>query len=204
WGNFGSAAAAWTLPSLALLFGGENGWRYAILATGALAFAYGFFFYAKARDTPKGSTYFKPKRSGGLEVTSRRDFYLLLGMTAPMYLCLGALVWNLSAPEIGLLYPAATCALFAGLAGLFAFQVWQIHKVNADMLRHGVEEAQRYPFKQVAILDINYFVTFGSELAVVSMLPSFFMDTFGLSAAMAGLFGGGFALMNLLARPLGG
>ena len=30
WGNFGSAAAAFTLPTLAILFGGEDGWRYAV------------------------------------------------------------------------------------------------------------------------------------------------------------------------------
>jgi nitrate/nitrite transporter NarK len=35
-GNFGSAAAAVTLPSLALYFG-DNGWRYALLVTGAIA-----------------------------------------------------------------------------------------------------------------------------------------------------------------------
>ncbi len=32
WGNFGSAAAAMTLPSLALLLGGEDGWRWAVAA----------------------------------------------------------------------------------------------------------------------------------------------------------------------------
>ena len=36
------------------------------------------------------------------------------------------------------------------------------------------------------------------------MLPGFFIDTFGLDPFLAGLFGGGFALMNLLARPTGG
>ena len=30
WGNFGSAAAAMSLPTVALLFGGDNGWRYAV------------------------------------------------------------------------------------------------------------------------------------------------------------------------------
>ncbi|MDT8312015.1 MAG: MFS transporter, partial [Methylophaga sp.] len=40
WGNFGSAAAAMSLPTLALLFGGENGWRYAIALTGAIALVY--------------------------------------------------------------------------------------------------------------------------------------------------------------------
>jgi NNP family nitrate/nitrite transporter-like MFS transporter len=47
-------------------------------------------------------------------------------------------------------------------------------------------------------------VTFGSELAVVSMLPLFFMETFDLSAIAAGLLASGFALMNLVARPGGG
>ena len=204
WGNFGSAAAAWTLPSLMLLFDGEDGWRYAIMATGAIAFVYGFFFFLKARDTPKGSTYFKPKKSGGLEVSSRRDFYFLIGMTVPMYACLAVLVWKLSPTGVNLLPQSAAYGLYAALAGLFGVQVGSIYQVNKEMLRVGVDELQRYKFKQVAILDINYFVTFGSELAVVSMLPGFFMDTFGLGPAVAGFFGGGFALMNLLARPMGG
>ena len=38
WGNFGSAAAAMSLPVIALLFGGENGWRYAIALTGLMSF----------------------------------------------------------------------------------------------------------------------------------------------------------------------
>ena len=49
-----------------------------------------------------------------------------------------------------------------------------------EAMREAIPEMHRYPFKQVAILDINYFVTFGSELAVVSMLPFFFTETFGL------------------------
>ncbi len=204
WGNFGSAAAAWTLPSIALFFGGEDGWRYSIMLAGVLSFIYGIFFFIQARNTPKGATYFKPKKNGGLEVTSKRDFYFLLGMTLPMYVCLAVLVWKLSPTGVSLLSAGAAKALYGGLVALFVFQVSQIYKVNKDMLKNGVEEHQRYKFKQVAILDINYFVTFGSELAVVSMLPGFFMDTFGLTPAMAGLFGGGFALMNLIARPLGG
>lgn len=204
WGNFGSAAAAWTLPSVAFWFGGEDGWRYSIIAAGALSFAYGIFFYINARNTPKGSTYFKPKKNGGLEVTSKKDFYFLLAMTLPMYACLAVLVWKLSPSGVSLLSASSAKFIYVGLAALFVFQVSQIYKVNKDMLKNGAEENQRYKFKQVAILDINYFVTFGSELAVVSMLPGFFIDTFGLSPAMAALFGGGFALMNLVARPLGG
>ncbi|WP_246041895.1 MFS transporter [Robertmurraya kyonggiensis] len=42
WGNFGSAAAAVALPTLALLFGGEDGWRYAVGLTGLISLVYGF------------------------------------------------------------------------------------------------------------------------------------------------------------------
>jgi NNP family nitrate/nitrite transporter-like MFS transporter len=47
-------------------------------------------------------------------------------------------------------------------------------------------------------------VTFGSELAVVSMLPLFLLDTFGLSQIGAGMLASGFAFMNLVSRPSGG
>lgn len=45
WGNFGSAAAAFTLPTIALVvFGGELGWRFAIASTGVVAFAMAYSF----------------------------------------------------------------------------------------------------------------------------------------------------------------
>ncbi len=204
WGNFGSAASAMLLPTLALWFGGENGWRYAILTTGAMAFIWGIVFLWRARNTPEGSTYFKPKKSGGLEVTSRRDFYFLLGMNIPMYVALAILTWRLSPSNVNLISYTAANFIYAGLVALYVFQAYQIYQVNKDMLARGVDEAQRYPFRQVAILNVNYFVTFGSELAVVSMLPFFFIDTFGLDSRLAGMLAAGFAFMNLVARPAGG
>lgn len=204
WGNFGSAAAAMTLPSLALLFGGEDGWRYAIASTGVLAFCYGIFFWFVARNTPRGSTYFKPKKNGGLEVSSWGDLYLYIGMTVPLYIALAALCWKLSPSNLGLLGQTTTTVMYGGLTILFLFQVSQIWRVNKDHLRAGVPEIEKYKFKQVAALDWAYFVTFGSELAVVSMLPLFFMETFELSAISAGLLASGFAFMNLVARPGGG
>ncbi len=205
WGNFGSAAAAMILPSLALAFGGEDGWRYALLSISAIAFLYGILFYRVARNTPKGSTYFKPKKSGGLEVSTRRDFGFLLAMNVPMFLALGVLAWKLSPSGVNLLPQPLVYLLYLVLVVLFAIQTWQIWRVNADMLKTGgVPQHQRYSFRQVAILDVNYFITFGSELAVVSMLPAFFADTFGLSPVTAGLLASGFAFMNLAARPGGG
>ncbi|MCP5535484.1 MAG: NarK family nitrate/nitrite MFS transporter [Akkermansiaceae bacterium] len=204
WGNFGSAAAAFSLPSLALIYGGENGWRYALLTTAAIIFVYGFIYSRSVRDTPKGSTYFKPKKTGGLEVSSKRDFVFLLLMTIPMYLALALLAWKLSPSGVNLLSQPTVYIIYGFLVVLYAFQTSQIHRVNKDMLKDGTPELFRYKFKQVAILDINYFVTFGSELAVVSMLPMFFMETFSLSPVVAGLMASGFAFMNLAARPAGG
>lgn len=204
WGNFGSAAAAMALPTLALIYGGDDGWRYAIASTGVIAIAYSLFFYARARNTPKGSTYFKPKRSGGLEVTSKGDFFFYIAMCVPMYIALGVLTWKLSPANLGLLTDAACYAVYAILAAVFAVQVSQIYRVNEDVFKGEVPELQRYRFKQVAVLDVAYFVTFGSELAVVSMLPLFFMETFALDAVKAGMLASGFAFMNLVARPSGG
>ena len=204
WGNFGSAAAAMSLPTLALMFGGDDGWRYAIASTGLLAFCYGIFFWFRARNTPKGSTYFKPKKSGGLEVSSWGDLYLYIAMTLPLYIALAVLSWKLSPVNLGLLNQTTTNMMYLGLSVLFVFQVSQIWRVNKDHLRAGVPEIEKYKFKQVAALDWAYFVTFGSELAVVSMLPLFFMETFELSAVTAGLLASGFAFMNLVARPGGG
>ncbi len=205
WGNFGSAAAAFTLPTIALLFGGDDGWRYAIGCTGILAFCYGIFFYIKARNTPKGSTYFKPKKSGGLEVTGKRDFWFYIAMNIPMYVILAVLAWKLSPAGVGLLSEMTTNILYVVLLVLFAFQFSQIYKVNRDMLENGVQTHEKYSFKQVAVLNCAYFVTFGSELAVISMLPAFFLETFtSLNLAQAGMLGSAFAFTNLAARPGGG
>lgn len=205
WGNFGSAAAAMTLPTLALIYGGENGWRYALATTGVIAGLYGIFYFRVARNTPKGSTYFKPKKAGGLEVTSWKDFYFYLAMNIPMYAALAVLAWKLSPSGVALLSETAMYSIWAGLAALYVFQVRQIWHVNKENLTHGVPELDRYHFKQVAVLNWSYFVTFGSELAVVSMLPLFFLETFdSLDPVKAGLLASGFAFMNLVARPTGG
>lgn len=205
WGNFGSAAAAWTLPAVAAyLYGGEDGWRYAVATTGVIALCYGIFFFLHARNTPQGSTYFKPKKSGGLEVSNKRDFWFYIAMNVPMYIALAVLTWKLSPNGVSLLSDATADILWGLLIALFIFQFYQIYTVNKEVLKQDAAEMDQYKFKQVAILDWSYFVTFGSELAVVSMLPAFFMETFDLSPVKAGLLGGAFALMNLAARPGGG
>jgi MFS transporter, NNP family, nitrate/nitrite transporter len=207
WGNFGAAAAGFTLPLLAIhLFGGDDGWRYAMITVGCIAIFYSGCFYFSVRNTPKGSTYFKPKKSGGLEVSNKKDFYFYLLMNLPMYAILAVLAWKMSPTNLNLLSTSATYAAYLVLVALCVFQFSQIFRVNKEMLtKGGVPEHDKYEFKQVAILSWAYLATFGSEIAVVSVLPAFFMTTFeGLSVTQAAMLGGSFAFMNLVARPGGG
>ncbi|WP_415880161.1 NarK family nitrate/nitrite MFS transporter [Methylomonas sp. TEB] len=207
WGNFGSAAAAIALPSLALAFGGENGWRYAIACTGIVALLYSVIYFFSVSDTPKGSTYFKPKKAGAMEVTSIWDLFFYILMTIPLYAALSLLTWKLSPTGMQLLSGDTTIGLYVGIWLLFLYNLYKIVHVNQEHLTQPIEPIHQYKFKQVAILDLAYLVTFGSELAVVSMLPLFFHETFkhtGITPVQAGLLASSFAFMNLVARPGGG
>jgi NNP family nitrate/nitrite transporter-like MFS transporter len=203
-GNFGSAAAGITLPTLALWLGGVEGWRSAIAITGAIAIVYGAIYYLSVSDTPKGSTYFKPKRMGAMEVTSRSDFFLYALMQAPLVLALGVLAWKLGPANLNLLSGEATWVAYLGLAAYYVQQVWDTWRINRSVFSAPVPEIHRYKFRQVAVLDLAYLITFGSELAVVSLLPLFFKDTFGLSLTAAGLLGASFGATTFFARPMGG
>jgi NNP family nitrate/nitrite transporter-like MFS transporter len=161
-------------------------------------------YYKNTTDTPKGSTYFRPKNLGGMEVTSKGDFYLLLVMKTPMYLALALLNWKLSPEGVSLLSQNVALVIYLGLAALYAYDALATYKVNKDIFVKPVPESHRYEFKQVAVLNILYFATFGSELAVVSMLPAFFSGTFELSMATASMLAGMYAFMNLMSRPGGG
>jgi len=208
WGNFGSAAAAMSLPLLALYigktFGIEDAWRYAIGLTGLLSLVFSVIWYANISDTPKGATYFKPKKSGAMEVTSVGDLYLLLLMKLPMYGALALLTWKLSPQGVNLLSDNMTTVAYLSLALLFIVEVRKTCQVNGHLFHEKVPEIHQYEFKQVAVLNILYFATFGSELAVVSMLPLYFSETFSLDMVYAGLLASLYAFMNLMSRPGGG
>ncbi|WP_373944786.1 NarK family nitrate/nitrite MFS transporter [Vibrio chagasii] len=204
WGNFGSAAAAFTLPTLALVFGGEDGWRYAVGITGVMSLLFSVVFYKNVSDTPKGSTYFKPAQVTAMEVTSKGDFFFLLFMKIPMYAALALLAWKLSPSGIGMLSDPAVYGVYAVLAALYVYEVTQVWKVNKNVFKEEVPEIHQYKFKQVAVLNVLYFATFGSELAVVSMLPLFFSETFELTPVLAGMVASAYAFMNLMSRPGGG
>jgi len=204
WGNFGSAAAAMSLPTLAVIFGGEDGWRYAVALTGVISLLFSVIWYTNVSDTPKGSTYFKPKKSGAMEVTSKADLLLLILMKIPMYAALALLVWKLSSQGVSLLSTQYSFLAYGALSLLFVLELKQTIHINGHLFKQPVARIHRYKFKQVAVLNVLYFATFGSELAVVSMLPLFFADVFHLKMVTAGLLASLYAFMNLMSRPGGG
>ncbi len=204
WGNFGSAAAAFTLPTIALLIGGEDGWRYAVGLTGVMSLIFGFIFYSQVRNTPKGSTYFKPKSVTAMEVTSPGDLVLLLIMKLPMYAAMALLAWKLSPSGANILSDFIVNAIYVAVVAIYFYDASHVWKVNKIIFKEPVPELHRYKFKQVAVLNILYFATFGSELAVISMLPLFFAETFTLDPVLAGMLASAYAFMNLMSRPAGG
>lgn len=208
WGNFGSAASAFTLPSVALFLsfvsGGQANWRLAIMLTGVAAAVYGVIYFFTVEDTPPGRVYQRPERHGGMEVTSKRDFWFLLLMNIPIAGVLALLAWRLKG--VGFLSQGQLLLVWLILVGLYAFQAYKAYDANKDLMtgkkRYPAED--RYNFSQVAILELTYVANFGSELAVVSMLPAFFEVTFSLNPANAGMIASSYAFMNLVSRPGGG
>jgi NNP family nitrate/nitrite transporter-like MFS transporter len=203
WGNFGSAAAAMTLPTIAFqVFGGDDGWRYAIATSGVVMAAYGVFYWFAITDGPSADTHRKPRKAIALEVSTWSDLALLMLFTVPLIGVLGILVWRVR--NMGYLDDMTAAICYAAIAVVIVYQLVQAWRQNAPVLRRGVPADDRYPFKSVAALNTTYFANFGAELAVVSMLPLFFEETWGLSAAVAGLIASSFAFVNLFARPMGG
>lgn len=203
WGNFGSAAAAMTLPTIALtVFGGDDGWRYAIATSGAVMAAYGVFYWFAITDGASADTHKKPRKVSALEVSSWRDLALLCVMIVPMVGILSLLVYRIQL--MGYIDGLTAAICYVAIAVVVTWQIVQAVRVNAPILRKGVPADDRYPFKSVAALNATYFANFGAELAVVSMLPMFFEETWGLNAAAAGLIAASFAFVNLFARPMGG
>lgn len=204
WGNFGSAAAAIVLPSIALnVFGGENGWRYAIVFTGLLCVGFGIIYYLRVADTPKGKAYLGSQRTEPIEVSSYRDMIFLMLWTFPLYAALGLLAWKLQ--NIDFLSTRFLYGTWIVLGALYVRDLIRIARHNVPLLKNDlIPDDDKYSFNCIAALNTTYFANFGAELAVVSMLPVFFESTFAITPAQAGLVASSFAVVNLFARPLGG
>ncbi|SDI97404.1 MFS transporter [Billgrantia gudaonensis] len=203
WGNFGSAAAAMTLPTIAITwYGGADGWRWAIAQSAIVMAAYGVYYWFAITDGPDAKAHRKPRKALAMEVSSWGDMVKLILWTIPLVGVLGILVWRIQ--NLGYLSTTGAAIAYLAIIAVVGYQIVQILRVNVPLLKKGVPEDDRYSFNSVAALNSTYFANFGAELAVVSMLPMFFEQTWGLSAAAAGLIAASFAFVNLVARPMGG
>ncbi len=192
-----------TLPTIALtMFGGPDGWRWAIATSGAVMAAYGVFYWFAITDGPTKDTHKKPRKVSALEVSSWRDLVMLCIFIVPLVGILSILVYRVQ--MMGYIDAMTAGFMYFAIAVVVTYQIVQAIRVNVPILRKGVPEDDKYPFKSVAALNVTYFANFGAELAVVSMLPMFFEQTWSLSAAAAGLIASTFAFVNLFARPMGG
>ena len=95
-------------------------------------------------------------------------------------------------------------ALILSMCLLFILNGIRCWQVNMDKLQSSLPEKEQYLFSQIVVLSLVYALTFGSELAVISMFPQFLENTFALSIQVAGALGSSFAIMNLITRPGGG
>ena len=208
WGNFGSGVAALVLPLVAtgasFLVGSQSSWRYAIALSGIVSAVYGVFYFFNVQDSPPGKEFERAKHPGAIEVTTQKDFWLMTISNLPLYVALGIVAWRFNVVEA--LNTTAVVIICVALLGLYLFQTYWNWRVNRQLIagqkRYAPEE--RYDFTQVVLLNLTYFVCFGSELAVVSMIPLFYLTTFNLPVALAGAVASSYAFMNLVARPGGG
>lgn len=221
WGNFGAAAAQLLLPSLgaatALLAEGSVNWRLSICLLGILCAVYGLVYWCNIQNTPNGQTFCRPKQTGGLQVTSRRSFWAMTAMDLGLWLSLGLLCLRLYLGSSQILTLGEVMLIGLGILGLYLLQLFKSWKINRELLtssrslinssfpyRKVYPATERYEFRQVALLSFTYLTNFGSQIAVISVLPIFFAQTFEFPLVQAGLFAASFPFLNLLSRPSGG
>lgn len=208
WGNFGAFGAKTILPivaaSTSFMAAGALNWRLAIACSGIFAAAYGIVYFLGAQDTPSGQVYKRPKKSGGMEVTSVKSFWAYMISNFGLIFALGVLAWRLMQSKF--LSIDGMYIAFAALAALYAYQSYQAWEVNKELLqgRKSYESDERYRFSQVALLEFTYVTNFGSELAAITVLPPFFEKTFSLSPVMATTMAASYSFLNLVSRPSGG
>jgi MFS transporter, NNP family, nitrate/nitrite transporter len=203
WGNFGSAGAALALPVLATaVASGPGAWRWGIGISGAVAAVYGAVYLFVVQDTPAGSVYERPRRTAALEVTSRSAVVGLALLQVPIVAALGLVASRIE--QAGVIDRTTLVAISGALVVFGVYLVARVVQVNRPALAGAHPPGERYRFRSVVILSLAYAVTFGAELAVISLLPTLFARTFGLEITAAGAAGSAFAFTNLVTRPGGG
>ena len=223
WGNFGSAFAAMTLPWITITFLGRwfdvgaDAWRWAMALNGVVLGAYGILYLFLVRDVPEGRELVRSKKAEPMLLSSYRDLAQYLLWSIPLVGALGVLAWRISNATIdgeAILSKRNLYLIYGALAVVYLGHVGKTLQVNLPHIRALDGTDDGFHFGSVAALNSTYFANFGAELAVVSMLPTFFETAFAgltnssggplVTATVAGLVASSFAFVNLVARPLGG
>ena len=162
----------------AFLSVGHTNWRLAIALTGIATAVFGVIFYCNVQDTPPGKVYQRPARNGAMEVTSAKSFWALSIANIPLFGALALIVWRLQ--KANFLTANVMYAIWISLTALYLIQAYKAWEVNREVVtgQKHYPPQERYQISQVFVLELAYAVSFGSELAVVSMLPEFFEHTF--------------------------
>lgn len=134
WGNFGSALAAIILPGLALYFGGDNGWRYAVGITGVMSLLFSLIYYFNVTDLPKNKDMPGHGSSAIMEVASIRDLFLYIAAIIPLYAAMSLITWKLSQPEMPLLSTSWVVMINLLIWGMFFYHGWKMVDLNAERL----------------------------------------------------------------------
>jgi MFS transporter, NNP family, nitrate/nitrite transporter len=219
WGNFGSAAAAALVPFFAVsIIGGDDGWRWSLAITSIMCGAYGVFYFFAVHDHPKGVVVNEKKgKIEPMPITSIKDLAQYWFWQFPLFGAIGLVVFNLHKQEVdgqAMLSWTTVYIMWAVLLIVYLIDIIKVTKHNLPKIRAGIPEKDKYSFASIGALNSTYFANFGAELAIVSMLPMFFYQVFStllnsdneriVTLEMAGVIAGSFAVINLIARPLGG
>ncbi len=204
WGNFGSAFAAFALPLMALPFSDASGWRVAATLSGLSCLVWAGVYFRFCPDAPDKGKNFPVDLHGVVEVTSYRDLILHILLLLPLYGTLGLFIWKLSGHPFSLIPSFLSTVLILTLLLFFMLNGVRCWNVNMTRLQQPLPEEEKYAFSQIVVLSLVYSLTFGSELAVISMFPQFLQHTFALTVQVAGALGASFAIMNVVTRPGGG
>ncbi len=168
WGNFGSAAAAMTLPWIALSFFGEyeDGWRYALAFNGAVSLIYGVMYYFLVTDIPvegisKAYHFRQAKKAQPMLVSSYGDLAQYLAWSFPLVGALGILTWRVSniIMDAGtptahpLVDPTLINLIYVGLTVVFIVHIVKTLQVNLPHLKTNIPQSDRYSWSSVAALN---------------------------------------------------
>ena len=103
--------------------------------------------------------------------------------------------------------------MLASLSALQFYKGWQVNRevvgslnpFRSDFLQPSQHYplSQRYQLRQIALMDFTYFTNFGSQVAVLSILPAWFEHTFELNPVIASLVAVSYPVLNLICRPSG-